>query len=150
MSALAAAQAYFDAWNARDAAAILASLTAEGTYEDPLTQGPISGAAIEGYVKALWAAFPDLAFEVASVAETTGGRVAAEWIMRGTNSGSFNGLPPTGIAIESRGSDFIETRDGKVSRVVGYFDPGSVPPECIHHWHCRCGAGLNCLFIGLV
>ena len=49
-----------------------------------------------GSVASLWQAFPDLSFEIVSQAETGGGRLAAEWLMRGTNTGSFRGLPPTG------------------------------------------------------
>lgn len=129
MSAIEAVDAYFNAWNARDAAAILASLGEDGTYQDPTTEGPISGAALKGYIEALWAGFPDLAFEKKSRAETGGGRVAAEWIMRGTNSGSFRGLPPTGKSIECTGADFFETANGKVTSVVGYFDPVAFPRQ---------------------
>lgn len=126
MSALNAASRYFDAWNARDSAAVLASLTPGGTYADPTTGGPISGAALKANVEALWAAFPDLSFEIVSEAETGGGRVAAEWVMRGTNSGPFRGLPPTGKAITLPGSDFIDTEGGLVSAVRGYFDGGTM------------------------
>lgn len=129
MTALDAANAYFDAWNARDAGAILASLAEGGTYQDPITDGPVSGPALRGYVETLLEAFPDLNFEIESVAETGGGRVAAEWIMRGTNQGPFRGLPPTGKSIETTGADFIETADGKVKSVTGYFDGGEVPRQ---------------------
>lgn len=126
MSALDAARHYLDAWNARDAAAVLASLTPGGTYQDPTTGGPVSGEALRANVEGLWAAFPDLSFEVVSVAETGGGRVAAEWIMRGTNTGSLRGLPPTGKTIALPGADFFETEGGLVSKVTGYFNGGTM------------------------
>lgn len=129
MSALQAANEYFNAWNAKDAEAILASLSPNGTYADPITGGPISGNALKEYVQALWSAFPDLKFEIRSAAEIGDGKVAAEWIMRGTNHGPFQGLPPTGKSVETTGADFIETEDGKVTSVVGYFDGGSVPRQ---------------------
>lgn len=129
MSAIDAAMAYFNAWNERDAGAVLASMSEGGTYSDPLTGGPICGKALRGYCEGLWDAFPDLRFEITSAAETGDGRVAAEWIMRGTNRGSFRGLPPTGNEIESHGSDFIQTVDGKVTSVIGYFDGGAVPRQ---------------------
>jgi steroid delta-isomerase-like uncharacterized protein len=129
MSALDAATRYFNAWNARDAAAILASLSADGTYADPLTAGPISGDAITRYVQGLWTAFPDLNFEIVSAAETGGGRVAAQWIMRGTNLGPFQGLPPTKKSVETPGADFLTTANGQVTSVVGYFDGASVPRQ---------------------
>jgi steroid delta-isomerase-like uncharacterized protein len=129
MSGLDAARRYFDAWNARDAAAVVASLGGDGSYEDPTTPGPLSGDALTTHLSGLWAAFPDLAFEVRSAAETGGDRVAAEWRMRGTNRGSFRGLPPTGREVVVDGADFIETDGTRVTRVVGYFDPGSVPRQ---------------------
>jgi steroid delta-isomerase-like uncharacterized protein len=129
MSALDAANRYFDAWNAHDASAILASMSAGATYADPITGRPISGDAIAQYAQGLWGAFPDLAFEMVSVAETGGGRVAAQWIMRGTNRGAFEGLPPTNKRVETTGADFVTTANGKVTSVVGYFDAGSVPRQ---------------------
>jgi steroid delta-isomerase-like uncharacterized protein len=129
MSALAAANRYFDAWNARNSRAIVSSLTDQGTYCDPLTAGPISGNAIMAYVEALWAAFPNLSFELRSVVETGSDRVAAEWTMRGTNKGSFRGLPPTGKKVEVVGSDFINTGGDRIKSVTGYFDSGEVPRQ---------------------
>jgi steroid delta-isomerase-like uncharacterized protein len=129
MSALEAAGRYFDAWNARDAAAILACLTADGTYSDPMTGGPLAGNALKNYVESLWSAFPDLNFKIVSASGLGDDRVAAEWMMRGTNRGPFLGLPPTGKSIETPGADFIHTADGKVRSVAGYFDSVSVPRQ---------------------
>ncbi len=66
MSNLEAVQRYLDAWITRDADGILASLTDDGTYEDPGTGGPIAGELLRGYVAGLWSAFPDLTFEIES------------------------------------------------------------------------------------
>lgn len=129
MTALDAANAYFDAWNTRDPGAVLASLAEGATYKDPITERPVSGDALREYMETLWAAFPDLNFEIKSAAEMGNGRVAAEWTMRGTNHGPFRGLPPTGKSVETTGSDFIETVAGKVTSVVGYFDGGAVPRQ---------------------
>ena len=129
LPALEAARRYFAAWNAKDAGAILASLTADGTYSDPMTGGPVAGDALKTYVEALWVAFPDLAFEIVSADLVGDDRVAGEWIMRGTNLGPFMGLPPTGKRIETVGADFIRIADGKVRSVTGYFDSASVPRQ---------------------
>jgi hypothetical protein len=42
--------------------------------------------AIANYAKAVWAAFPDVTFELVGVREIATGQVAREWLMRGTNS----------------------------------------------------------------
>ena len=58
MSNLEAVRRYLDGWIVRDADAIIASLTDDGTYEDPGTGGPITGDEIRAYVAGLWSAFP--------------------------------------------------------------------------------------------
>lgn len=122
------AQAYFDAWNHRDAQAILATFTEGGTYSDPIT-GTISGPAIADYAAGLWAGFPDLSFELISAYTVGDSAVAAQWIMRGTHLGNFNQLPPTGKTICLSGADFIMTEDEHISSVQGYFDTREIPKQ---------------------
>jgi len=129
MNPLAAAQRYFEAWNRRDATAVLATMAAGGTYTDPGTGGPLSGEAFAGYMNELFSAFPDVSFEIASAGLAGPDLVAAQWIMRGTNSGSMNGLPPTGKSIELHGADFIRVVDEGIRSVHGYFDSRVVPDQ---------------------
>jgi hypothetical protein len=49
--------------------------------------------------------------------------------MRGTNSGSFADLPPTGRSVVVRGADFIVVEDDGIASVEGYFDPGGIPRQ---------------------
>jgi steroid delta-isomerase-like uncharacterized protein len=120
-------QAYAEAWNRHDAAAIVATFTDGGTYTDPTTPGPLTGTAIGDYAKALWDAFPDLSFEMLNSLENDDGLISAEWHMSGTNTGSMYGLPPTGRSISLRGADFVRVKGGKIRSVQGYFDSGAVP-----------------------
>ena len=129
MNKLELTQAYFEAWNARNADAIVATFCDSGIYTDPTTEGALSGPAIGAYAKSLWQAFPDLSFELLSIAETTANKVVAEWTMNGTNTGSFAGLPPTGRTISLPGVDVVETRSDGVESVTGYFDSGLVPKQ---------------------
>jgi steroid delta-isomerase-like uncharacterized protein len=129
MSNLEAVQHYLDAWIARDADGILRSLTTQGTYEDPGTGGPIAGEDLRGYVTGLWSAFPDLTFEIESLAETGPDTAAAQWVMLGTNTGSMAGLPPTGRQMRLPGADFFTLRNTKISKVRGYFDSAGVPRQ---------------------
>src|ERR1700736_555515 len=104
-----AVQTYFDAWNARDSGALVASFAEGGTYEDPASGGVLTGEAIGRYADGLWAIFPDLSFEVISAAETGPGRIAAQWRMTGTNTGPLSPLvPPLGMPVDLPGADFIE------------------------------------------
>ena len=77
MTCLDRARQYLDAWNAHDADAIVKTFAVGGTYRDPTTNA-LSGDAIGENAEHLWSAFPDLAFEIASVAEVGVGRVMAE------------------------------------------------------------------------
>jgi steroid delta-isomerase-like uncharacterized protein len=122
MGPLDVAQRYFDAWNRRDSAGVTAIFTDGGTYTDPTTSGPLSGPAIAAYVEQLLAAFPNLSFDIGRRAVTGDGVVAAEWMMRGKNSGPFSGAPPTGRSVELPGADFIAVSDERIRSVQGYFD----------------------------
>jgi steroid delta-isomerase-like uncharacterized protein len=115
---------YFDAWNAHDGDAVVASLTADGTYEDPTTGGPLSGDALAANVDGLAAGFPDLHFEIRSVAPTSDTSAAAEWLMEGTNTGATPMGPATGGTIALPGADFLtyDPDADRISTVVGYFD----------------------------
>jgi steroid delta-isomerase-like uncharacterized protein len=129
MDPISVAQSYFDGWNRRDPAAVLATMAPAGTYSDPTTGGPLGGDAFAGYMKGLFAAFPDVSFEVASVGLAAPDLVAAQWIMRGTNTGSMYGLPPTGKPIDLKGADFIRVTGDKIRSIDGYFDSGEVPKQ---------------------
>ena len=60
---------------------------AGGSYEDPMTGGPLTGDALAATVATLPAGFPDLHFDLVSVAPTSDTTAAARWLMRGTNTG---------------------------------------------------------------
>lgn len=83
-------QAYLDAWNAHDGAAVVATFDESGTYVDPTLPGPIGGADLAGYVAGLATAFPDLHFAVEDLV-VAGARVVLQWRMRGTNTGPLPG-----------------------------------------------------------
>jgi steroid delta-isomerase-like uncharacterized protein len=129
MNALAVAQRYFEAWTNRDADAIIAAFTEGGTYSDPVTGHKLSREATADYAEGLWEAFPDLTFEIISKAETGPETVAAQWVMRGMNTGSLQGLPPTGRSVEVPGADFIQVEGDKIRSVQGYFDSRAVPEQ---------------------
>lgn len=115
------ARRYIDAWNARSPTAITDIFAEGGSYTDPATGGPLTGTAIGDFAAGLFASFPDLGFEITSNAEIPSG-VVLEWTMRGTNSGSLRGLPPTGKRIDQSGIDVIRVSGDKVLSVRGYFD----------------------------
>lgn len=128
MTCLKIAQQYIDAWNAHDANALLKTFASDGTYQDPTT-GRITGKTIGYYAKALWRAFPDLLFEIVSIEENGPNQVVVEWIMRGTNTGSNFGIPPTGRPISLSGVDVMQIGSDGIKALKGYFDAQAIPEQ---------------------
>lgn len=122
------ARRYFEAWNRRDPIAIRQCFAEGGVYGDPVS-GDISGEAIVDYAAGLFAAFPDLAFEITDSGLMDAHTVAARWVMRGTNTGLFHGLPPSGKTIVVPGADFIVADASGIRSVRGYFDSRAVPEQ---------------------
>jgi steroid delta-isomerase-like uncharacterized protein len=121
MQSTEVARRYIEAWNSRSPAAIAGMFLEDGTYSDPVTDGPLTGAAIARFAETLFTSFPDLGFEISSNVETGGG-VVLEWIMSGTNTGSLRGLPPTGKRIAVPGIDVIRVSGDRIASLRGYFD----------------------------
>jgi len=124
MSLTDALDRYFNGWNDHDPPAIVASLVDGGTYEDPTTGGPLSGDALAENVAALLVGFPDVHFDLVSVAPMSTTTAAAQWVMRGTNTGPVPGGRATGGTIALPGADFIDYDPDadRLVKVVGYFD----------------------------
>jgi steroid delta-isomerase-like uncharacterized protein len=118
---------YADAWNRHDAAGIVAMFADGGTYMDPASSGPLTGAAIGTYAESLWNSFPDLSFETVSLTHSDQGLVSAEWLLKGTNTGHFQGLPPTGLRVNLAGADVARIEGEKIVSLQGYFDAGAIP-----------------------
>ena len=116
---------YLAAWNRHDPAAVAAMFVKGGTYEDPTTDGPVEGGGIVEAATRLFGAFPDLSFEIGDMLNEDR-RAAIEWVMHGTNRGSFAGAPPTGEAVSLPGGLFLRLEGGLVSSAVTYFDQRSL------------------------
>jgi predicted ester cyclase len=121
-TAINALQAYFGAWNRRDAQAIVAAFDPGGTYTDPAAGEALQGEAMAAYADGLFAAFPDLCFELQEPRPTGPGTFVAEWTMRGSNTGPLNGAPPTGRRVALPGVDLVELGDPGLRSVRGFFD----------------------------
>jgi SnoaL-like domain len=69
MKATEITRRYHEAWNGRDADALVATFTKDGTFCNPDTYPGVSVEALAAYVKALWTAFPDFHVEVLNAGE---------------------------------------------------------------------------------
>ena len=113
---------YIDASCRGDVEAYLATLAPDALYSDPGTAQPLSGSAIKDHVAAIFVGFPDATFETVALYAIAADLAVWRWVFRGTNTGSYRGLPTTGHSVIVPGCEFIEVSEGKVQRVEGYFD----------------------------
>jgi steroid delta-isomerase-like uncharacterized protein len=113
---------YIDTFNRHDMDACLATFAPDGTYSDPGTTQPLSGQALKDHFDAFLTGFPDATFETVAVYAISENLAVWRWVYRGTNTGSYRGLPVTGRSVSMPGCEFIAVRDAKIHWVEGYFD----------------------------
>ncbi|MCD6029296.1 MAG: hypothetical protein K0S78_1470 [Thermomicrobiales bacterium] len=131
------------AFNAGDADRLLALLADDALWEEPAiglaARGPDQ---ILAHLDALFTAAPDIAYEVTDIV-VTDDRAVLEWVVTGTYTSDFPGLPPAaGQPFTFRGASVFELAGGKVLRYTEYWDaytflvqlgalpaPGAAPPS---------------------
>jgi ketosteroid isomerase-like protein len=110
---------YRDAFFARDVDAIMAIVTPDFVFENVTGAERIEGAdAARSHIAAIFARWPDLAFDERGPIRAGPDHAAAEWTARGTH-------PDTGRRIEWDGIDLLEMRDGRVCRNAVYSSASS-------------------------
>jgi steroid delta-isomerase-like uncharacterized protein len=118
----ATAQTYFEeVVNHGNMSAADAIFAPDIQFHYPL--GDLSGAdVVKNYIATIRAAFPDIHFIVADlVAE--GNRVAARWMLAGSQSGAFRGKAPTGQRVSVPGITVFHIVNGKIHEMWIAFDP---------------------------
>lgn len=75
----------------------------------------------EAFALAFYAGFPDVAHHIEWVVADAGTAVMRAHL-KGTHTGSFFGIPPTGRAIVVAMHVFLKIEDGKVTELFGLFD----------------------------
>ena len=75
----------------------------------------------EGFAQGFYAAFPDMHHDIEDVFATED-RVLVRFVLHGTNTGSFFGVPPTGRQVTIAAHVILHVSDGKVTRLLGIFD----------------------------
>lgn len=74
----------------------------------------------------MWkAAFPDATGEIKSLI-TSGDTAAMEVVWTGTQTGDLPNLPATGKRANVHAAVFVTARDGKIARIMHYFDFGGL------------------------
>jgi len=120
------ARRYFDAIAGHDLDAALACWK-PGSIDHLAPVGElVAPDGMREYFSAIFAAFPDLSYEVReTVAE--GDRVAVWWRIDATfTGGPYNGILATGARLESEGLDLVRIDNGLIVRIDSYWDDAGV------------------------
>ena len=119
----------FDAWieafNSHDEAAIRAATADDCTFEGPAGVRVQGGDAVTGYAMNWLNAFSDAKLEVDTVV-VDGDWVAHTGTFKGTHDGTLSSpegdVPATGRRLEGRCSQFVRFQDGKSVEEYLYYD----------------------------
>ena len=104
--------AAIDAWNGGDLEGYL-QLYDEGIILHGYSPAPMGKDEVRGFYSAIFAAFPGSTLEVEEEI-VDGDRVALRFQQRGTHTGVFMGVPPTGRDFAMPGQTVLHFRDGRV------------------------------------
>jgi steroid delta-isomerase-like uncharacterized protein len=75
----------------------------------------------EGFSKMLWAGFPDMRYDIKEMVARAD-KVMVRFVTRGTHTGEYQGLPPTGKKVEASGMWLGQVTDGKIVNSKEDFD----------------------------
>lgn len=108
--------------NAHDVDGMLACYAEEMEWYDIPMEQPVRGkAAVGDFLREMFVVFPDLRYEPEQIV-SEGERVVVQFRMHGTHRATYNGLPPTGKAVEILSVSVITLRDGLIVSDHCYFD----------------------------
>ena len=126
MSGTDALEALEAAVGGRSRAALAEACTPDVHWEDPLTDGPLSGVdEVADHLARFWAAFPDGRVEPAAPRMSEGDHAATAVFVRGTHTGQTSTeLPPTGRELRVHAVIWCELLEGRVHRARVFFDVG--------------------------
>jgi steroid delta-isomerase-like uncharacterized protein len=123
MTVDAVIDAWEAAWSGKDPDAFLEVCATGVSYEDPLTDGPLQGAAELGrHASRLWAAFPDARLERTGERLANERFVAAPSKLVATHRAPLEGLPATNRFVVVHCVFYCEVERDLLFRVRGFFD----------------------------
>lgn len=110
-----------DEWNRRDSEALTHRHAENGTLISPIFRMVQGRADIRVSYQSLFTTFPDWQY-LGQQLLVDGDRVAEEFIVHATHSGTFMGLPPSGRKFDIRGVRLFEMSGGLIAQERRYYD----------------------------
>lgn len=125
----AAFEAVLAAWNARDLDAFCAQLAPDIYWHDLGMPNPpaVGHEAVRRFSRSIFGGFPDFRYELrgALCIGEDGNSCVAPFRLRATFTGVVDppGFAPTGRRVDIEGLEYLQFRDGLVTRIETRFDP---------------------------
>ena len=95
--------------------------TPEYKLHFPIGSEPKSTSQHREVLEVFWGAFPDMTHTIDRLI-SAGDKVTGQWTIRGTHTGEFMGIPPTGNLIEETCIGIWRFSDGKIAEFWGVLD----------------------------
>ena len=112
---------YAAAWSTQNVEMILSFFTEDCVYEDVALGRVNTGKQeLEAFLRTTFVAIPDFHIEPKATF-AAGPQAANEWVMSGTQRGSFPGIPATNKRFSVRGASIMEMEEGKIRRNTDYW-----------------------------
>lgn len=109
-------------WNAHDPERVERCYTPDCEEIDVAAREPMRGSAmIRKLMKYYLRGFPDVAVTLDELI-CNGDQAVLVWTFKGTHTGRFMNIPPTGRRVEVRGSTIATICNGRVHRVLRIWD----------------------------
>ncbi len=115
--------AYYEAFNAGDAAAMLAMLAEDVRHDINQGATETGRAAFASFMDEMARCYREQLSDIVILTDATGTRAAAEYVVHGTYLVAAEGLPPAhGQKYVLPGGAFFCIADGKITRVTNYYN----------------------------
>lgn len=114
---------YYAAFNAGDWTTFFSLLTDDVAHDINQGQRETGKPAFRTFIERMNASYREQIVDIVVMADASGARAAAEYVVLGTYLKTDEGLPPaTGQTYRLPGGAFFDIRDGKVARVSNYYN----------------------------
>ncbi|MBT2534436.1 flavin reductase [Arthrobacter sp. ISL-48] len=113
--------AWLAAWDKGDFTALDGLLAAGYTRSSKATGATVDIAGLKAEIAAVRVAFPDLRTTVDDIVEGSE-TVAVFWTSTGTHTHEYLGVPATGLTVQTRGSNILILKDGKITKETVTWD----------------------------
>lgn len=123
MKGIAIAKDYYNCFNAKDYSGMLALLDSQVRHEPNQGHIRIGRTLFEAFLTQMEESYDETLSDLVFFEESTGERVAVEFIVNGTYLKADEGMPPAnGQTYRLPAAAFLEIKAGEITRVTTYYN----------------------------